>query len=74
MTEPTRHVSSAERVLKSGLIQAYITDVGCVAGLGLIGAGIRQLSVPGMWIYAGVVVLGVSVLLALSRRPVKPKE
>lgn len=74
MSEPTPHVSNAARILRSGLIQVYFTDIGCIAGLVLIGAGIRQLSVPGMWIYAGIVLLGVSVLLALSTRSAKAKE
>lgn len=55
-------------MLRTGVLQSYGTDLGCIAGLALIGWGIHQWSVPATMIFAGVVVIAVSVLLAIDRK------
>lgn len=66
---------SAVAVLwSSGLIQSAVPDVALLTGLVLIGVGISHWSGPATYIYAGAVLVGGSVLVALSRRPNAPKE
>lgn len=56
-----------QRVVASGIPQLLALDVAAGAGVVLIGVGIWQLAPAGATIYAGVVLLVGSVLVAAAR-------
>lgn len=76
----SRRRSVFVRVWRSGILQSSALDVSACLGLASIGVGIYQLSPAGVWIYVGVVLIVVPILLGLvgdrerRARPVKADE
>lgn len=71
----SRWQSVAARIWASGVLQGVAVDALIVVGLVAMGVGIGQVSVAGLWIYAGFVMVVVGLLVAsLSVRRAPPPQ
>lgn len=66
--EPQVKRSLAERIWCSGVLQAGVYDVALLMGLAVIGHAIWRWSPVAAELYGGVLLAGLSLLLALERR------
>jgi hypothetical protein len=58
-------------------MRGVLLDLGVLSGLGLVALGLFQLSVPAGWIFVGVVLVVVNLILAersVNPPPSRPKE
>lgn len=71
MSERTRPRGLVTRFVESGWLEQLGLDAVILVGLVLIGIGLYRLQPEAVWIYAGVVCIAASVLIARTRQ-VKP--
>lgn len=67
-------VGWVERVWRTEILQSLSVDVLGLTGLVAFGVGVWQLSGPATWMYGGVVLAGLSVLLSIDRARQRAKR